>query len=125
MPAAAQFFAANFMNPMSYFSGDPARRQWSQALQAAVRSMHRDVIAERLRIISTEDVAHDLAVIRVPIVLAQFQDDVVIDARSRDALEAACSQARIVRVPGPHFTIEIRPREAAAALGPHIAALFA
>lgn len=125
MPGAAQFFAANMMNPMSFFSGDPARRQWSQALQAAVGSMHRDVIAERLRIISAEDVEQELAGLKIPIVLVQFQDDVVIDARARDALESACNQARIVRIPGPHFTIEIRPREAAAALRPHIAALFA
>src|SRR5205814_3471987 len=77
-PATAQFFGANFMNPVSYLSGDPARRRWSQALTTAVGSLRKEVVAERLRIISTEDVSADLKSLRIPVVLAQFQDDLVI-----------------------------------------------
>ncbi len=124
-PATAQFVGANFMNPMSYFSGDPARRRWSQALTTAVGSLRREVVAERLRIISTEDVGADLKSLRIPVVLAQFQDDLVIGIDTRAQLEAACHEPRVVRIPGPHFAIETRPREAAAALRPHIEALFA
>ena len=125
MPATAQFFGANFVNPMSYLSGDPARRRWSQALGTAIRSLHRDVVAERLRIISTEDVAKELASLRVPVVLAQFQDDSVIGAEHRADLEAACADPRIVRIAGPHFNIEIRPLHVAEALRPQLANLFA
>ena len=125
MPAAAQFFGANFVNPMSYLSGDPARRRWSEALGTAIRSLNRDVVAERLRLISTEDVAAELGSLRVPVVLAQFQDDAVIGAEHRDALEAACHDPRIVRIAGPHFNIEIRPRDVADAIKPQLANLFA
>ncbi|MBC8024138.1 MAG: hypothetical protein H7Y14_13520, partial [Burkholderiales bacterium] len=98
MPATAQFFGANFVNPMSLLSGDAARKRWSQALATAIRSLDRDVIAERLRIVSTEDVGAELQSLRIPIVLAQFQDDVVIGAAARAALEAACSKPRVVRI---------------------------
>ena len=125
MPAAAQFFGANFMNPMSYLSGDPARLRWSQALGTAIRSLHRDVVAERLRLISTEDVTSELGSLRVPIVLAQFQDDSVIGADHREELETACGDPRIVRVAGPHFNIEIRPLMVAEAIKPQLANLFA
>jgi len=125
MPAAAQFFGANFVNPMSYLSGDPARRRWSDALTTAIRSLHRDVVAERLRLISTEDVAAELGALQVPVVLAQFQDDAVIGADHRAAIEAACQDPRIVRIAGPHFAIETRPREVAEAIVPQLANLFA
>jgi pimeloyl-ACP methyl ester carboxylesterase len=125
MPGAAQFFGANFVNPMSYFSGDPARRRWSQALGTAIRSLHRDVVAERLRLISAEDVAAELKSLHIPIVLAQFQEDAVIGGEHRTELEAACNDPRIVRIAGPHFNIEIRPRDVAEAIKPQLANLFA
>ena len=124
MPATAQFIGANLVNPMSYLSGDPARRRWSNALKTAMRSLHKDVVAERLRIISTADVTLELKSLRIPVVIVQFEDDLVIDPASRDALEAACFEPRVVKVPGPHYAIETRPREAAAALRPHLASLF-
>ncbi len=125
MPAAAQFFGANFVNPMSYLSGDPARRRWSQALGTAIRSLGRDVVAERLRLISSEDVAAELKSLHIPVVLAQFQEDAVIGADHRAELEAACNDPRIVRIAGPHFNIEIRPRDVAEAIKPQLANLFA
>jgi pimeloyl-[acyl-carrier protein] methyl ester esterase len=125
MPGAAQFVGANFVNPMNYFSGDPARRRWSQALGTAIRSLHRDVVAERLRLIATEDVGTELSSLRIPVVLAQFQDDAVIGTEHREALEAACHEPRIVRMAGPHFNIEIRPRDVANAVKPQLANLFA
>jgi pimeloyl-[acyl-carrier protein] methyl ester esterase len=123
-PATAQFLGANLINPMSYFSGDAARRRWSQALMTAVGSLRKEVVAERLRIISTEDVTDELKSLRIPVVLAQFQEDLVIGARSRAELEAACHEPRVVGIPGPHYVIETRPAEAAAALRPQLQALF-
>ena len=124
MPAMAQFLGANFLNPMSFLVRDPARQRWSEALAAAVRSMRRDVIAERLAIIATEDVSRDLGRLRIPLIIAHFDDDFVIGADARGHLESVCHNAEVVRVPGPHFAIETRPRESAAAIAPRLAALF-
>jgi pimeloyl-ACP methyl ester carboxylesterase len=82
------------------------------------------VIAERLRLIATEDVSGDLAALRIPVVLVHFDDDLVIGAHARGQIESACRDAQVLRVPGPHFAIETRPRECAAALLPTLAALF-
>ena len=47
-------------------------------LATALRSLDRDVIAERLRLIATEDVSAELQGLRIPIVLAHFKDDLVV-----------------------------------------------
>ena len=124
MPAMAQFFGANLLSPLSFTVRDPVRKRWSEALGAALRAMRQDVIAERLRIIATEDVSRELARLRIPIIVAHFDDDLVIGAAARGHLESVCHNAEVVRVPGPHFAIETRPRESAAAIAPRLAALF-
>jgi hypothetical protein len=124
MPALAQFIGANFLNPMSFTVRDPARRRWSEALAAELASMRRDVIAERMRIIATEDVSGELDGLRIPIVLVHFDDDFLIGAAARGHLEAVCHNAEVVHAPGPHFAIETRPLEAAAAMRGPLAALF-
>jgi pimeloyl-ACP methyl ester carboxylesterase len=124
LPSLAQFFGANFLNPMALASGDPARRRWSEALAHAIRSLDREVVAERLRIVATEDVTEALRSLRIPVVLLQFDDDLVVGREARGALEAACHNAHVVRFKGPHFAIETRPRESAAAIREPLAALF-
>ena len=47
----------------------------------------------------------------------QFEDDRVIGAAARVHLETVCHNARVLRLPGPHFAIETRPRECAEAIG--------
>jgi pimeloyl-ACP methyl ester carboxylesterase len=124
MPAMAQFLGANFLNPMSFLTRDPARQRWSVALAATLRSMRRDVIAERLAIIATEDVSRELAALRIPVVIVHFDGDLVIGGDARVHLESVCHNADVVRVPGPHFAIETRPRESAAAIAPRLASMF-
>ena len=125
IPGVAQFVGANFMSPMGFISADPARRRWSNGLATALRALDRDVLGERMRIIAAEDVTGDLAAIKAPLIVAQFEDDLVISRDARARLEAACIGAQVVRIPGPHYTIEIRPRETAARLRAHIAPLVA
>lgn len=125
MPAVAQFVGSNFLNPMSFAVRDPARRRWSDALSSALRAMRPEVIAERLRLIATEDVGRELAALRIPVILVQFDDDLVIGPAARAHLESVCHNAQVVRVAGPHFAIETRPLESAAAIRGPLAALFA
>ena len=125
MPSLAQFLGAAVMAPMAIASADPARRRWGEALAGALRALGPDVIAERLRIIALTDVRPELRMLRIPIVVAQFDDDLVIGSRARDELEESCPGAEVIRIPGPHFAIETRPRETAAAILPRIAPWFA
>jgi pimeloyl-ACP methyl ester carboxylesterase len=82
------------------------------------------VIAERLRLIAAADTAATLDALRVPIVVVQFEGDLVIGPQARDHLEAVCHNAQVLRLPGPHFAIEVRPRECAEAIGTRIRELF-
>jgi pimeloyl-ACP methyl ester carboxylesterase len=125
MPSLAQFLGAAVMTPFGRASTDPERRKWSEGFGTALRSLDPGVLAERLAIIAAEDVSADLARIEAPIVLVQFDDDLVVGRSARAALEAACVRASVVRFAGPHFALEVRPRESAAAVGEAIAPLFA
>jgi pimeloyl-ACP methyl ester carboxylesterase len=82
------------------------------------------VIAERLRLIAGEDTAATLRTLCVPILVVQFEGDLVIGAPARDHLESVCHNAQVLRLPGPHFAIEVRPQECADAIGRRIRELF-
>ena len=56
--------------------------------------------------------------------LVQFDDDLVVGTVARLHLESVCVRATVVRFAGPHFAIEVRPRESAAAVELAVASLF-
>lgn len=106
--------------PFAAASGDPARKRWSVALARAMEELPTEVIAERLRLIATEDIGAELGALAIPLILVQFDDDQVIGASARAHLETVCHNAQVLRLPGPHFAIETRPRECAAAIAERI-----
>jgi pimeloyl-ACP methyl ester carboxylesterase len=103
---------------------DPRHLEWSREFNDTILALDDAVIAERLRIIADEDVSRELAGLRIPIVLLQFDGDQVVGMRARRELESVCRNAEVVRIPGPHYALEIRPRECAEAIGQRIRTLF-
>jgi pimeloyl-ACP methyl ester carboxylesterase len=103
---------------------DPRHLEWSREFNDTILALDDAVIAERLRIIADEDVSHELAGLRIPIVLMQFDGDQVVGTRARRELESVCRNAEVVRFPGPHYALEIRPLECAEAIGRRIRTLF-
>jgi pimeloyl-ACP methyl ester carboxylesterase len=99
---------------------DPMRLSWSKNLSQTLRGLDDAVIGERLRLIADEDLRPELRALAIPIVLVQFEDDLVVGPRARGELEEVCHNARVVRFPGPHFAIETMPRECAEAIGPRL-----
>ena len=112
-----------FLRPLAALSGDAARSRWSRGLARTMRALPPAVVAERLRLLGREDAGEGLARLRVPLLLVQFEDDRVVGRAARDHLEAVCHNAHVLRLPGPHFALETRPRECAAAIGERIRAL--
>ena len=106
-----------FMSPMSWASGDERRARWGAGLSRALSGLDDDVIAERLRIVATEDVGPQLQALRIPIVVVHFDSDVVIGPIARSHLESVCHEPIVLRLEGPHFALETRPMECAAAIG--------
>ena len=111
-------------HPVAKASRDPARARWSDGFAAAMAALPADVIAERLRLIAATDTVATLQGLEVPVVLVQFQGDQVIGRLARDHLQSVCHNAHVLHLPGPHFAIEVRPQECAAAIGARIRELF-
>ena len=117
-------FGARLLKAVPPMTRDPLHLRWSKDFNDTLLALGDDVIAERLRIIADSDVSRELAALRIPIVLVQFERDEVVGAHARNELESVCHNAHIVRFPGPHFALEIRPRECAEAIGGKIRSLF-
>ena len=109
-------FGAQFLGPLRVASADPARREWSMAFSRTMRALDPEVIAERLSLIAEENVSEDLRALRIPVILLQFNGDLVVGPGARGELESVCHNARVIRHPGPHFALETQPRSCADAL---------
>jgi pimeloyl-ACP methyl ester carboxylesterase len=115
---------ASLFKPVALAYDDPLRRQWAHGLSDALQALDPEVIGERLRLIAEADIGAELAGLRIPIVIVQFDGDQVIGARARRELELSCPGAQVLRIDGPHFALETRPRETAEAIALKIAGLF-
>ena len=116
MPSLARFVGLRL--------GGTRGQGWTGDLVAAIRALHADVIGERLRLIAREDVGPDLSALRIPLVLVQFEDDGIVRGPARRHLEQVCHNARIMRLPGPHFALETRPLECGRAIAECLAPFF-
>ena len=109
--------------PMVRASRDPLRLRWNAGFTQSLAALDDAVVAERLQLIGTEDVGPQLAALRVPLIVVQFDADQVVGEAARAHLESVCHNAHVLRLPGPHFAIETKPRECAQAIGERIRAL--
>ena len=103
-------------HPAALASGDARRARWSEDFTRTLAELPAPVVRERLTLIAREDLARELPGLAAPVLLVQFDDDQVVGRRARAGLEAACPRARVLRLPGPHFALETRPDECAAAI---------
>jgi pimeloyl-ACP methyl ester carboxylesterase len=104
--------------------GDRANREWSEGLIGTLRAMRDEVVAERLRLIARCDVRSELAALRIPVVLAQFERDRVLSRRVQVELESVCHNAAIVNIDAPHFALEVQPEACAAAIASTLGTLL-
>jgi pimeloyl-ACP methyl ester carboxylesterase len=107
----------SFLGPVAWASGDQRRSRWGAGLSKVLAELGDDVIAERLRLVAREDVSADLRALRIPTVIVHFRADAVIGPFAQAHLESVCHEPVILRLDGPHFAIETRPAECAAAIG--------
>jgi len=105
-----------FMGPVAWASGDERRSRWGAGLTKVLAELDDDVVAERLRLIAREDVSADFRALRIPTVIVHFRSDAVIGPFAQSYLESACHDPVVLRLDGPHFAIETRPVECAAAI---------
>jgi pimeloyl-[acyl-carrier protein] methyl ester esterase len=113
-----------FFGLIARASDDPARSRWAADLARSLEALPGKVVAERLRIIAAEDVGAALGSLRIPVVIVQFDADVVIGRLAREHLESVCHNAHVLRLPGPHFALEMLPAQCAEAIDTHLRSLF-
>lgn len=109
------------MGPMPWDANDARRTLWAAGLARALAALDDGVVAERLRLIASEDVSAQLQALRIPTIVVHFDSDHVIGPRARAHLESVCRNPRVVRLEGPHFAIATRPLECAAAISASLA----
>jgi pimeloyl-[acyl-carrier protein] methyl ester esterase len=124
LPSLVKLGPALF-GPMARLSGDPKRQRWGAGLSGALESLPPEVVAERLRLVAGEDVGPLLAALAIPIVIVQFDADLVVGRLAGAHLESVCHNAHVLRLPGPHFALETRPAECALAIDQHLRGPFA
>ena len=124
MPGLVKRGPAFFDSAVQQMSAEPARRRWSAEFTAQMARLPDEVVAERLRIIAIEDTSPTLAELQVPVVILHFDEDQLIGPAAHEHLVAACRRPHVVRLPGPHFALEIRPRECARAIDRALAAVL-
>ncbi len=105
-------------------SREPRRRRWGKALARTLAALPAAAVAERMRLIAAEDVGERLAGLRIPVLLVHFDSDRVIGPRARSHLESVCHNAQVLRLPGPHFSLETRPTECADAIAARLRGLL-
>ncbi|HYC35649.1 MAG TPA: alpha/beta fold hydrolase [Usitatibacter sp.] len=115
LPGLVKLGPAVFDNAVR-LSGDRRRRRWSSELTRTMANLRDEVVAERLRLIADEDTSSMLSALRVPVVIVHFTGDMVISDAAHAHLVAACREPHVVRLEGPHFGLETRPRECALAI---------
>jgi hypothetical protein len=111
-------------SPVARVSGNARRIRWADGLTQALGTLRDDVVSERLRLIASEDAGALLGSLRIPVLVVNFGSDLVVRTAARAHLAGVCHNAHVLDLPGPHFALETRPRECAAAIGERIRALF-
>lgn len=124
MPSVTRFLGARYFHASGLVQSDPARRQWSQGLSSAVGRLEPDVVSERLGLIAAEDASRDALSLTIPVIVVEFENDLIVGRSATEHLAANCPGCTLVRLPGPHFALETRPRDCAEALAPHLARFF-
>jgi pimeloyl-ACP methyl ester carboxylesterase len=124
MPSVTRFLGSRYFQATGFMQSDPARREWSEGLSSAVGQLAPEVVGERLRLIAAEDTSGEAASLKIPVIVVEFENDLIVGRAATTHLASSCPGATLVRVPGPHFALETRPRECAEALRPHLEPFF-
>jgi len=85
-------------------------------LQSAMRAVAPTVWRTRLREVLTVDVTSRLTRLAVPVLCLRASDDRVVQAAASEAIVRNVPNVRVVQIEGPHFLLQARPAQAAAAL---------
>ncbi len=97
---------------MGRYATPELRRAHSDCL----RTVSRRTLSARLEAVADVDVTETLAGLRLPLLYLRGREDRVVPASAMRLFMRHAPSARVLDIEGPHFLLQTKPRESAAAL---------
>jgi len=123
LPAALHRFVASipfWRVPIAWGAalllGRFSSEQLRELLAAAIRPVFASVWKARLQAVLELDVTERLRQIRVPILYLRASEDLVVPRSAAELIVCSCPSVTITEIEGPHFLLQTKPQEAAAAV---------
>ena len=85
-------------------------------LEHAIRAVSPQVWNVRLRAVLGVDLTTDLCRIQIPVLYLRASEDKVVFSSASEVICRHVSAAKVVEVEGPHFLLQAKPKESAAAI---------
>lgn len=101
---------------MPLLMGHWSTSAWRHRIREALRRTHAKVIRDRLLAMSTVDATARIADIECPLLYLKASDDRLIGADGWHAIRDLSRNAVCIEIEGPHFLLQAKPRECAAAI---------
>jgi pimeloyl-ACP methyl ester carboxylesterase len=111
------------MPAMRILLGKYATLPLCRMLQVAIRSVASRTLHARLGAIASVDVAAELARVTVPLMYLQARNDMLVPPSAAETIQRIQPTSKIVQVDGPHFLLQVNPRQASESIRQFIAGL--
>jgi pimeloyl-[acyl-carrier protein] methyl ester esterase len=85
-------------------------------LEQSIRAVPPQVWHARLRAVLGVDLTTDLCRIQVPVLYLRASEDRVVFSSASEVICRDVSRAKVVEIEGPHFLLQAKPKESAAAI---------
>lgn len=93
-----------------------ASREWRQRIRTAIGSVDAAVLRGRMMAAADVDVTAQISVIACPLLYLKGSHDRLVDTDSWRAIRDRSANAVCMEIEGPHFLLQAKPRECAAAI---------
>ena len=101
---------------MPWMMGPWSTPAWTRQVREAMAGVDAAAARHRLRAILEVDARADLSRVACPLLYLQASEDRLVPPRCWHAIQAVKPDARMARVPGPHFLLQASPEAAACAI---------
>ena len=101
---------------MPLLMGRWSSRRWAGRVHAALRGVAPAVLRQRLRDVTTVDLASCIGRIACPLLYLRASRDRLVGADNWQLIRDASRHAVCIEIEGPHFLLQAKPRECAAAI---------
>ena len=101
---------------MPWLMGRWSTRDWARRVREAVRSVSADAMRARLHAAASVDVTHSIPRIDCPLLYLKASRDRLIGDAGWLAIRDLSRNAVCIEIEGPHFLLQAKPEECAAAI---------